>query len=256
MPPRRGARAVGAASEATGSAFASLPQPLLSRILAALPVDSRARACCVCRGWRDVLAELALWTELDLSDDSGVSGALDATALLEGASRRAQGQLVELSLGSRRLFNTRDVLPVLAANSGSLRELHLGQITAIGQVDDAEYPNLFEVRKIVQAAPQLQLVDVFCMGCFWDVAPGVLRAEGALAPVRLLHRLWVRFLTPPALAGSLDTVAPFAAAFADAALRPALSQLDIMGADTQQLAVMNALVDAVMARPQLRELTF
>jgi hypothetical protein len=255
MDPQLNSSSV-AEAEAVTLTLTELPLSLSHRIFLALRVDERGRACCVSRGWRDVLAEPGAWLRLDLSDDCGVPLTLDATALLEGASRRAQGQLVELSLGSRRLFNTRDVLPVLAANSGSLRELHLGQITAIGQVDDAEYPNLFEVRKIVQAAPQLQLVDVFCMGCFWDVAPGVLRAEGALAPVRLLHRLWVRFLTPPALAGSLDTVAPFAAAFADAALQPALSQLDIMGADTQQLAVMNALVDAVMARPQLRELTF
>ena len=41
---------------------------ILSRIVSALPVDSRARAACVCRGWRDVLADPTLWTVVDLSD--------------------------------------------------------------------------------------------------------------------------------------------------------------------------------------------
>ena len=48
--------------------FASLPLPLVQRIFLALPPDSRGRACCVCRAWRDVLAEPSLWTRLDMSD--------------------------------------------------------------------------------------------------------------------------------------------------------------------------------------------
>jgi hypothetical protein len=250
MPPRRGARAVGAASEATGSAFASLPQPLLSRILAALPVDSRARACCVCRGWRDVLAELALWTELDLSDDSGVSGALDATALLEGASRRARGQLNSLKLGRAFAYFTEEVLEVLAANAGSLRKLRLRYLDAIPPANDPRWPNRFEVRMVVHAAPQLQLLDVLCMSCAWEMAPLMLRAEGALAPLRM-HRLGVYHDAPMPL-GFADSIAPLAAALADAALQPALSQLEIMGVYLMhQPAAMDALVDAVMARPQL-----
>ena len=248
MPPRRGARAVGAASEAT------LPQPLLSRILAALPVDSRARACCVCRGWRDVLAELALWTELDLSDDSGVSDALDATALLRGASRRAQGQLTVLKLGQAFTYNMGEVLAVLAANAGSLRELHLPELSAIAPADDHQFAHLLEVRKIVHAAPQLQLLDVLSVSCAWEVSPGVLRAEGALAPLRV-HRLSV-YHNPPMPLGVTDSIAPFAAALADTAVHPTLSEMEITGVDTRQPAAMDALVDAVLARPRLHKLTF
>jgi len=47
--------------------FASLPLPLAQRIFLALPADARGRASCVCRAWRDALAEPALWTRLDMS---------------------------------------------------------------------------------------------------------------------------------------------------------------------------------------------
>jgi hypothetical protein len=54
--------------------FASLPLPLAHRIFVALPPDARGRASCVCRAWRDVLAELALWMRLDMSVVSGFYG--------------------------------------------------------------------------------------------------------------------------------------------------------------------------------------
>jgi hypothetical protein len=47
--------------------FASLSLPLACRIFLALPADARGRASCVCRAWRDALAEPSLWTRLDMS---------------------------------------------------------------------------------------------------------------------------------------------------------------------------------------------
>jgi hypothetical protein len=55
--------------------FASLQLPLAQRIFLALPPDARGRASCVCRAWRDVLAETALWTSLDMSGVRAVTGA-------------------------------------------------------------------------------------------------------------------------------------------------------------------------------------
>jgi hypothetical protein len=51
--------------------FASLPLLLASLVFLALPPDARGRAACVCRAWRDALAEPSLWTRLDTSDVHG-----------------------------------------------------------------------------------------------------------------------------------------------------------------------------------------
>ena len=54
--------------------FASLPPPLARLVFLALPPDARGRACCVCRAWRNALAEPTLWTRLDMSDVSASEG--------------------------------------------------------------------------------------------------------------------------------------------------------------------------------------
>ena len=67
MPPRRSAR-VAAAAELAAAVLPPLPLSLVHRIFLLLEVDERARASCVARSWRDVLADPALWTRLDLAD--------------------------------------------------------------------------------------------------------------------------------------------------------------------------------------------
>jgi hypothetical protein len=101
--------------------FASLPLVLAQRIFLALLVDERARACCVSRAWRDALADPALWTRLDMS---GVRPWRPLLPMLLGALDRARGELLALDL-SQRYVAQDDLLPVLTANAGSLRELHL-----------------------------------------------------------------------------------------------------------------------------------
>jgi hypothetical protein len=67
---RRSARLSAAAHRINPDAvtFASLPLlQLACRIFLALPADARGRASCVCRAWRDALAEPALWARLDMS---------------------------------------------------------------------------------------------------------------------------------------------------------------------------------------------
>jgi hypothetical protein len=148
MPPRRSARVAAAAAELCTSALSPLPLALAQRIFVSLPVDSRARACCVCRAWRDSLADPALWTHLV-----------------------------------------------------------------------------------------------------------VMRGEPPWALLRCRNALLVDFAYAVEAPGGLERVAPFAAALADAALQPELSGVTIWRADTQRPEVLDALVDAALAR-RVRELSF
>jgi len=49
------------------AASASMPLPVAQLAFLALPADARRRACCVCRAWRDALADPSLWSRLDMS---------------------------------------------------------------------------------------------------------------------------------------------------------------------------------------------
>ena len=104
--------------------FASLPLPLVQRIFLALPPDSRGRACCVCRAWRDVLADPALWTRLDMSF---IDHKHHYFTVLHG---RARNQLSQLDVSRYRYGLQELLLPLLTANAGSLRELHLQSVVA------------------------------------------------------------------------------------------------------------------------------
>ena len=78
--------------------FASLPLPLAHLIFLALPVDARGRASCVCRAWRDVLADPSLWTRLDMSDVpvKSLREMGSVHGVLRGAADRARGELRQL----------------------------------------------------------------------------------------------------------------------------------------------------------------
>ena len=224
--------------------LASLPLPLAQRIFLALPVDARGRASCVCRAWRDVLAEPALWTRLDMSD-------VDVewqrfAAMLQGAAGRARGGLSNLDL-SQRHVELEMLLPVLTANAGSLRELHL---KCLGS-------SVFSVtpEAVVVAAPLLQVLTVEEVSCKWEEAPRLLRAEPPFAALQMRRSLEVRFSGQGTRHGGMERVGPFAVALADAALRPALCHVCVSDADIAQPALMGALVDAAVAR-RLRELKF
>jgi hypothetical protein len=248
MAPRR--RAPKAAVEAVISAdtatFASLPLPLVQRIFLALAVDARGRACCVCRAWRDVLAEPALWTRLDMS---GVRVQLRRFLdVLRGASGRSRGLLHKLELSQREL-TWDELLPVLTANAGSPRELQVWVVRP-RQVDGNRSPT---VEAVVAAAPLLQVLTADHVRCTWEEAPRLLRAEAPFALLQMRHGLGVRFDSQDHRVGGMERFGPFAAALADATLQPALLRLCVCNADTAQPALMGALVDAAWAR-RLREL--
>jgi hypothetical protein len=72
--------------------FDALPDDALRVIMLALPVDVRARAACVCRGWRAFLADVSLWQVLDLTPAGGVAAERLTRNLIRGAVARAAGQ--------------------------------------------------------------------------------------------------------------------------------------------------------------------
>jgi hypothetical protein len=244
-------------STAVEATFATLPLPLEHRIFWALPADARGRASCVCRAWRDVLAEPALWTSLDMAGVGlGLGGSVSAAggfgwqrflAVLRGAAGRARGQLVYLDVSQDDVYL--DVLlPVLTANAGSLRELHLRDVCG----NDGAMATVVE--EIVPAAPLLQVLTAKRVRCTWEDAPRLLRGELPCA-LQMRGRLEVDFDTAvDGFPRGMERVAPSAAALAEAALQPALFGLQVRSADTAQPAVMGALADAAVAR-RLRELS-
>jgi hypothetical protein len=234
--------------------FASLPLLLAHRIFLALPVDARGRASCVCRAWRDALDDPSLWTRLDMSavlvEEDEAERFL---AVFLGAVGRARGQLCHLQL-SQQYVGLNVLQPVLTANAGSLRELHLGFIRARsnGRVHD-DVPS---IESAMAAAPQLQVLTTENVACKWEDAPRMLRAEALFALLQMRRNLSVGFTHEdyPAV-GGMERVGQFAAALADATLQPALSHVCVLDADTAQPALMGALVDAALAR-RLPELMF
>jgi hypothetical protein len=141
---------------------------------------------------------------------------------------------------------------VLAANAGSMRELRLLRAhvrsEGEGEADPATSPD-FYLAALVAAAPHLEVLVADAVGCWWKDAPLLMRAEPPFAPLRL-RTLEVSFCDGGALGGlgGFERVAPFTAALADAALQPALADLWIVHAETQRPEVLDALVDAVLAR--------
>ena len=225
--------------------LAVLPIFLSRRVFNLLPVDSRAKASCVSRSWRDALVDPALWERLDLSHESGVAeallvGARSHDALLSGAANRAHGQLRCLDATGVNV-TTRTLLDVLAANAGSMRTLH---------VSGLEEP-LSTLDAIVTAAPTLQAVEVSGqVYCFSDTAPELIRSA-----VLRLTELFVYCGDPSGDFGDLAEVGPVAEALSDATLQPALKCVCFVDADFSHPQVMNAVVDAAVVR-RLRGLSF
>jgi hypothetical protein len=183
MPPRRSARVAQAAERAAG-ALAVLPHALFLRVLAALPVDTRARAACVCRAWREAVAERSLWRRLDLTAAGGVERVHDArrvVALLRAGAARARGELHTLLLDvGYEQPHFYDAVAEVTAHAGSLRELHFF-------ADDPDVPCLMSkpnVTALLAAAPRLRVLDLdlFC-DCTAE-ARAMLRTEPPYTPLR------------------------------------------------------------------------
>ena len=218
--------------------FASLSLPLAHRIFLALPADARGRASCVCRAWRDALADPSLWMRLDMSV---VRVRFQRFAdVLQGAAGRACGELRQLDL-SQHDASIDELLPVLTANAGSLSELHLSDVRARLGYDEDE---CLTVEAVTAAAPLLQVLTAEAVSCSWEDAPQMLRTK----PPFQMRGLKVYFSSPGSRVGGMERFCPFVSALADVTLQPTLLGLYIDGVDTEQPALVGALVDAALAR--------
>jgi hypothetical protein len=239
-----------------------LPLSLLHRIFLALPADSRGRASCVARGWRDLLADPALWMLLDLSRESGISPrvALRGEALFRGAAGRAHGQLRELDTTAYP-FTLATLLEVVTANAGSLRVLRVSEayfgVVRFARRDEVPQPT---VDALLAAAPLLEVLETD-VKCALEDATRLLNSPGPLRvrKVVVLSTYIFRHEGGPVLkmTGSCDPArfGNFAAALADVALQPALSAVEITRAHSLRPAALDSLVNAVLAR-RLPKLSF
>jgi hypothetical protein len=166
------------------SALALLPRAIVLLAFAPLPVDLRARCACVCRGWHAALLERALWTRLDVSRTSGVTGAV-TDAFLRGAAARAGGALQTLDVSGSNALSLEALLEVATANAATLRQLRVCHGCNMYEEHFLPFRHAME---LLRAAPQLRVfdIDVGCDG----VAHArdtlrIRRKKGLLAPLRI-----------------------------------------------------------------------
>jgi hypothetical protein len=226
-----------------GALLETLPDALVRKVLALLPADARALAACVCRGWGAVLAEVSLWTRLNLSPSSGVTSEV-TDVVLAGAAAKARGQLAALDVSGCHDVSFDALFGVVHANGGALRDLRVGARAFTEQTLDAERMEI-----LVLAAPQL-------VACYADVlshlvavadARRMLRNEPPFQPLRL-RALRISFQ------GDVDEATAVALA-ADLAAHASLQRVELAHAPIITLAALDAVVDAALAR-QMSSLRF
>jgi hypothetical protein len=240
----RRSRNTAAAADGDETPFAMLPPAVLLHILSLLPADARLRACEVCRGWRDALAERSAWARLDVSDGAGL--AQPATlALFRAAAARAGGRLAALDVSGCTSITHEPLLAVVTANSGALTELRV----ACCIYDNT--PTIAELEDLCRAAPRLATLhaDAYCFNA--AEAARLLRGDAPFAAVRPCH-LMVDFHNPNGVASALALAADLAAHAA-----PSLTALTLDGLDTTEVfdACVDAFVDIALAR-RLEGLSF
>jgi hypothetical protein len=148
----------------------ALPEEALRAIMLALPVDARARAACVCRGWRAFLADPSLWQVLDLTPAGGVAAARVTENLVRGAVARAARQLRSLSL---------DGVPALG-----LVELIQSDGAELQQVNTDVWLSNRAMDAVFAAAPRLQVLSANVRGACAALLP-FLRNDPPYGPLRV-----------------------------------------------------------------------
>ena len=229
--------------------FATLPLPVVLRVFALLPADARARAAAVCHAWHYQLAvgpsAWRPWTELDLSETSGVTCTRGDAALV-GAAALARGRLRTLKLRDfdsdyePHNFSDAALLRVVAANAGLEELTH--------EREDNEWAPVELVQALLAAAPALQRLTACVATGDAAAARAMLRGE---PPYGALHLK--QFCMQDTRAASLLRTADGVIAFAAdvAATRDSLYCLRLHFAALDAPAALQALVDAALTRPQL-----
>jgi hypothetical protein len=238
MPPRRSAR-VAAVADRASSALSPLPLSLVLHIFSLLPVDARARAACVCRGWRVTLDEVSLWTRLDVSPSSGVRVRM-TDAVLASAAAKARGQLAALDVSGCEAVSFDVLLAFIGAHAGTLRELCVGTRSHTGQT-----LNALRIEQLVEAAPQLTAchADVLSTHNGVDDARRMLRNEPPFQQLRL-RALCVEFEHGADEADEEESALAFAA---DMAAHASLKRVQLRHAELHTLVALDAVVDAALA---------
>jgi hypothetical protein len=223
-----------ATDDADGDAFSALPQALLLRVFACLPVDALLRCAEVSRIWAQAVAEHSLWARVDVTAESGGMRRPATDALLRAAARRAGSHLHALDV-SRCEHVTRTALQavVTTASGGALRELR-----ACTRDDGELLLRVEHVRALLAAAPGLRALHASVFASAANAA-ALLRNEAPFQPLRL-H--WLRVRLPDDDPQAVLSLAADVAHHASP-----LAQLTLSDAPLGEAALLDAVVDAALA---------
>ena len=163
-------------ADASGASHEALAVAVL-HVAPVLPVDARARAACVCRAWRDFLADPALWQVLDLTLAGGVAAARITDAVLRGAVKRAAGRLRVLRLEHTLSVELNELLIELILSDGAeLQEVNTGVHLGVDRL-----------REVLAAAPRLHAFNNAHVGGDCRELLPVMRNEAPFGPVRVVE---------------------------------------------------------------------
>jgi hypothetical protein len=219
------------APAADGDAFAALPQALLLRVFACLPLDALLRCAEVSKSWAEALAERSLWARVDISPSSGMAR-LATDTLLRAAARRAGAHLRALDVSHCEHVTRNALQAVATASGGALLELR-----ACTRDDGELLLRVEHVRALLAAAPGMRALHASAFVSAADAAL-LLRNEAPFGALRL-HWLRVRMQED-------DPHAVLSLA-ADVARHPPLAQLTLSDAPLGEAAPLDAVVDAALA---------
>ena len=225
--------------------FATLPLPDLLRVFALLPADERARAATVCQTWRYVLTagptSWRLWTEVDLSETSGVT-CTRGDAALEAVTALARGRLRTLKLRDFDVrfephsFTVEALLCVVNLNA------RLEELTYVPA--DNEWLMVAELQLLLAAVPTLQRLITEVETTDAATARALLRREPPYAAVNLC----TIGLTDESDEEPLRTADSVIAFAADVAACESLRGLALVHANLRPPAALQALIDAALTR--------
>ena len=165
--------------------FEVLPPVIVRAVLLRLTITQRARCACVCRRWRELVADPELWLRLDFtgfsSEFRGVYRTVTETAL-RGAAARAQGRLETLDIVHLPSLQAA-LSDVVAQNAASLRELRLCTVGGLN--------GFVILEQLLRTAPAME-VFLNCLECGYGTARRLLCGKPPWGQLRLprLKLLW------------------------------------------------------------------
>jgi hypothetical protein len=153
--------------------FDALPEPAQRSVMLALPVDARARAACVCRSWRALLADVSFWQVLHLTPAGGVAAERVTENLARGAVARAAGHLRSIGWNVVPGREMKELLVALVQSDGAeLQEVSTNIILSVA-----------DLQAVLAAAPRLQVLNTCIGGGCTELLP-VLRNDPPYGALR------------------------------------------------------------------------